>query len=147
MNCRELKDYIVNINELLFTTFKVHTQSWARLPLGVTVRKNLVKMILLPKFLYIFWHSQALLNLKIFTTIDRGLGRHKLPWLILKNLTTVGRTALSDFHSYYLEAQLSHFYHLDNTEFDHYQMLVCRQSNQVPYSPLQVIKWVRGREP
>lgn len=123
---KELQDYTVNNIEPLFTSLKTCTQSWASLPLGVMGRIYCVKMILLTKFLYMFWHSPVLLPLKIcktirtiFNTFIWASGRHKLHWLILKNP--------------------SHFYHLDKTEAIRYQTLVCRQPNRGPYLPLQVI--------
>lgn len=83
-------------------------------------RINLIKF---DKLLYIFWHSPVYLPLKILKTINSILktfawgttGRHKLPWLMLKNPITLGGAALPDIILYYIAAQLSH-YHLDKTD-------------------------------
>lgn len=50
-------DYIGLNLEPLFALRKTMTQVWSRHPLGVTGRIHLVKMILLPKLLYLFWHA------------------------------------------------------------------------------------------
>lgn len=100
---REPLDYIKDNIEPLFTYLKTSTQSWSRLPLGVMGRINLTKIILLPKFLYVFWHSLVLIPLKTFKTQDSilnafiwGSSRHK--WNTLKNPSSLGGAALPDFH-------------------------------------------------
>ena len=52
---RPLFDYVTLNVEPLFALLKLKTQIWSRLPLGVMGRINLVKMILLPKLLYVFF--------------------------------------------------------------------------------------------
>lgn len=74
---RVSQEYITNNIEQFFNILKTNTQSWARLPLGVMVRVNLTKIILLPKFLYMFWHSPVLIPPKIFKTILIYLGTWK----------------------------------------------------------------------
>lgn len=107
-------------------------------------------MILLPKCLYMFWHSPVLIPLKTFKTLDSiintfiwGPSRHKLAWNTLKNLTSSGGVALPDFHSYYIAAQLSHFYHLHKSDRHRYQTLTCEKPGRSTHSPMQVI--FRGR--
>lgn len=56
--------------EPLIANLKSKTQTWAKLPLGVMGRVNLIKMVLLPKFLYVFWHALAYLPLKVFKSIE-----------------------------------------------------------------------------
>lgn len=94
---RDPLEYIINNIEPLFPYLKSCIQSWARLPLGVMGRINLFKMILLPKFLYMFWNSPVLIPLKIFKTMDKiinsfiwGSNRHKLAWNTIKNPTSSG---------------------------------------------------------
>lgn len=53
---RSLMDYTHLNLEPMYDLLKNKTQIWSRLPLGVMGHINLVKMILLPKFLYLFWH-------------------------------------------------------------------------------------------
>lgn len=58
---RSPEDYVhLNIEPLITLTSK--TQTWAKLPLGVMGRVNLIKMVLLPKFLYVLWHAPIYLN-------------------------------------------------------------------------------------
>lgn len=54
-------EYICLSVEPLFTLIKAKTQTWARLPLGVWGRINLIKMVLLPKILYVLWHAPVYL--------------------------------------------------------------------------------------
>lgn len=92
-------DYI-NLNvEPLFNLIKTRTQTWARLPLGVWGRINLIKMVLLPKILYVLWHTPVYLPLKYFKIMESllktfvwGSSRHKLAWRILQNPTDLGGT-------------------------------------------------------
>lgn len=54
---RSPADYISMNIEPLFTLIKSKIQVWTRLPLGVWGRINIIKMILLPKVLYMIWHT------------------------------------------------------------------------------------------
>ena len=54
---RSLTGYTLLSIEPLYTLIKTKTQTWAILPLGVMGRVSLVKMILLPKILYLVWHA------------------------------------------------------------------------------------------
>lgn len=93
-----------------------------------------------------FWHSPILIPLKIFKTLDSvlntfiwGPSRHKFAWNTLKNPTSSGGAAPPDFHSYYIAAQLSHFYHFHKTDGPRYQALTCNRPNSNTHSPLQVL--------
>lgn len=68
-----------------------------------------------------------------------GPCRHKLAWNTLKNPASSGGAALPDFHSYYIAAQLSHFYYIHNTDGAKCQALVCNKPNKNTHSPLQVL--------
>lgn len=120
---RSISEYIALNIEPLFTTLKLKTQVWSRLPLGVMGRINLVKMILLPKLVYIFWHSPIHLPRRMFKAMETilntfvwGPSRHKLPWKVLKCPTELGGTALPDLYIYYIAAQLSHFFHFNHSD-------------------------------
>lgn len=94
---RSPEDFIRLNIEPLIANLKSKTQTWAKLPLGVMGRVNLIKMVLLPKFLYVFWHSPVYLPLRVFKSIEAllnsfvwGTKRHKLSWQTLKNPTELG---------------------------------------------------------
>lgn len=143
---RELGDYITNNVEPLFQLIKTKTQAWSRLPLGVTGRINIIKMILLPKMLYMVWHAPLYIPLKFFKKMEAilnsfvwGHGRHKLAWHILKNPTAMGGMALPDLQEYYIAAQLSHMYYFNKNEMQRYKMLICDDPKSPLSSPLQAI--------
>lgn len=77
------------------------------------MRINLIKMVLLPKILYILWYFPIYLPLKFFKILDSmlrafvwGNSRHKLPWRVLRNPSTLGGAVLPDFNPYYIAAHL-----------------------------------------
>ena len=139
-------DYISLNIEPLFNLIKSRTQVWARLPLGVWGRINIVKMILLPKILYILWHTPVYLPLKLFKSMEAilrtfiwGTNRHKLAWRVLKNPTDLGGTALPDLNLYYLASQLSQLYHIDKTDRLRFLTLLCPQWAQLTTDPLTAV--------
>lgn len=67
---RNLSDFITLNIEPLFNILKTKTQVWSRLPLGVMGRISLVKMVLLPKLLYVFWQAPISLPLRIFKSME-----------------------------------------------------------------------------
>lgn len=67
---RSLQDYITLNIEPLYAILNVKTQTWSRLPLGVMGRINLVKMILLPKLLYVFWQAPLYIPPRIFKSME-----------------------------------------------------------------------------
>lgn len=46
-------------------------QRWSSLPLSLAGRINLIKMTILPKFLYLFQHIPVLISNNFFTKVDR----------------------------------------------------------------------------
>lgn len=125
-------DYISLNVEPLITHIKSKLKVWARLPLGVWGRINLIKMILLPKILYVIWHTPIYVPLKYFKIIEAllkpfvwGTSRHKLAWQVLKNPADLGGTALPDFNLYYVASQMSQLYHIDKTDRDRFLQLLC----------------------
>lgn len=120
---RNPADYISLNIEPLFTLVRVKIRIWARLPLGIWGRINLIKMVLLPKILYVLWHTPIYLKLKYFKSLEAllkpfvwGTNRHKLAWQALKNPTDMGSMALPDFNLYYMAFQLSQLFHIDKTD-------------------------------
>lgn len=67
---RDLKDYVINNVEPLFAMLKAKTQAWSKLPLGVMGRINIIKMIFLPKIIYMVWHAPLYIPLGIFKKME-----------------------------------------------------------------------------
>lgn len=114
---RSPADYISLNIEPLLSLVKTKVRIWSRLPLEFWGRINLIKMVLLPKILYVLWHTPVYLPLKHFKSLKAllkpfvwGANRHKLACQTLKNPTDLGGTALPDFNLYYIASQLSHSY-------------------------------------
>lgn len=89
-------------------------------------------MVLLPKVLYILWHSPVYLVLKHFKILETlikpfvwGNNRHKLPWHKLKHPTDLAGMALPDFNTYYVAAQLSQIFHIDKVDRDRFLHSLC----------------------
>lgn len=98
-------------------------------------------MILLPKILYVLWHSLVYISLRYFKIMDTllqsfvwGPNRHKLFSKVLQIPTSLGGLAVPEFGSYYLPVQLSHFYHIDKTDKCRYLGLACHPvDSRVPH--------------
>lgn len=110
---RSLKDYMPLNLEPLYDLLKSKTQVWARLPLCVMGRINLIMMILLPKLLYLFWRARPYIPARVFKSMESilnmfvwGPSRHKLSWQTLKRPVHLGGTALPDLALYYIASQL-----------------------------------------
>ena len=58
---------------VLFEKCKQDMVRWSSLPLSLVGRVNLIKMIVLPKFLYLFQTIPILIRKKFFTTLDRWI--------------------------------------------------------------------------
>lgn len=67
---RSLADFIPLNVEPLIPFIKSKIQTWARLPVGVAGRVGLIKMILLPKILYVLWHFPVYIPFKYFKIMD-----------------------------------------------------------------------------
>uniref|UniRef100_A0A803JYP6 Reverse transcriptase domain-containing protein n=1 Tax=Xenopus tropicalis TaxID=8364 RepID=A0A803JYP6_XENTR len=90
-------------------------RTWETLPIGPTGKIHLIKMFILPKMLYILWHSPTRIPKKIFTKIHSqftkfiwGTSRARLRLSTLMRPRDKGGLALPDIHMYYLAAQLTH---------------------------------------
>lgn len=143
---RSPSDYIALNIEPLFSLVKSKIHAWSRLPLGVWGRINLIKMILLPKVLYILWHSPVYIPIKYFKSMEAllkpfvwGNNRHKLSWQALKNSTDMGGTALPDFNNYYIASQLSQLFHIDKSDKDRFLTLLCPSWAQSTGEPITAI--------
>lgn len=139
-------DYISLNVEPLFSLIKSKIQVWSRLPLGVWGRVNLIKMVLLPKVLYVLWHTPVYLPLKYFKLLETllkpfiwGKSRHKLSWQTLKNSTDMGGTALPDFNHYYIASQLSQLFHIDKTDKERFLILLSPRWVQYTRDPINGI--------
>lgn len=129
-----LQDYIALNIEPLYSTLKTKTQTWSRLPLGVMGRINLVKMIILPKLLYIFWQAPLYIPQRIFKSMESilntfiwGPSRRKLPWWVLKCPVDLGGAAVPGLFTYYIASQLSHFFYINHVDKERYSTLICSQ--------------------
>lgn len=95
--------------------------------MGVWGHINLIKMILLPKILYILWHTPIYVPLIYFKSLEALLKPFvwgpKLAWQTLKNPSDLEGTALPDFILYYIASQLSALYHIDKTNRDRFNIL------------------------
>uniref|UniRef100_A0A803JYV6 Reverse transcriptase domain-containing protein n=1 Tax=Xenopus tropicalis TaxID=8364 RepID=A0A803JYV6_XENTR len=109
---RELSDFIPNNLEPILKTMKEKLLIWANLPLSIWGRINLLKMIFLPKFLYIFHNSPIFISPKFFTSLDKTqtafLWANKPPRFSRAKLrapTTEGGLGLPHWQFYSLAAQ------------------------------------------
>ena len=103
-----------NLNPLM-TTIKTKLATWAKLPLSVAGRIHLIKMVLLPKCLYIFSHMSVIVPKTIFKKIDAlfttfiwGKGRNRIKLTTLQRAKTEAGMALPNIYRYYLAGQLKH---------------------------------------
>lgn len=99
-------DYVFLNIEPLYAMDKTRTYVWAILPLGVIGRIHLIKMILLPKILYLLWHSPMYLPSKHFRPLHSSpvINSSSVSW---KKLTDLRGTSQPIVNLYYLAAQLS----------------------------------------
>lgn len=132
---------------------KQKIQIWARLPLGVVGRINLIKMVLLPKILYMIWHSPVYLILRHFKIMETllkpfvwGNNRHKLLWHKLINPTDLAGLALPDLNMYYLASQRSQIFHSNKTDGKRFLFFLCPKWIQQTLDPLLAITGGGGRE-
>ena len=148
---RRPADYIALNVEPLFELVRSKIRVWAQLPLGVWGRINLIKMVLLPKLLYILWHTPTYLHLKYFKSLEAllkpfiwGSGRHKLAWQAVKNPTDMGGMALPDLNLYYIAAQLSQLYHIDKTDNQRFLTLLCPRVAQLTGDAIYAVSMGSG---
>lgn len=86
---------------------------WSTLPLSLAGRVNLVKMAILPKFLYLFQHIPALISKKFFDKLDKSVSKFlwaskpvRMRKKILQLPKRVGGLALPNFLHYYWAANI-----------------------------------------
>lgn len=89
--------------------------SWIRLPLSIAGRASLIKMVVLPKFLYLFNNIPIPLTNHFFATLQSHLTRllwggkqPRVRWQVLTLPYNRGGFSIPDFKLYYLVAQCSY---------------------------------------
>uniref|UniRef100_A0A671TVY8 Reverse transcriptase domain-containing protein n=1 Tax=Sparus aurata TaxID=8175 RepID=A0A671TVY8_SPAAU len=102
---REL--YLKNFQPLL-DKCKSDLSRWAALPLSLAGRVNLIKMVILPKFLYLFQHIPICLNKSFFANLDQQFNAfiwHNKPARIKKHILQLSKSegglALPNFRHYF----------------------------------------------
>lgn len=143
---RSPADYISLNIEPLYTLTKTKIQIWSRLPLGVWGHIHLINMVLLPKILYILWHTLVYLPLKYFKCFEAllkplvwGSSRYKLAWRSLKNPTDLGGVAIPDLNLYYIVSQLSQLFHIDKMDKERFSTLLCPAWVQDTADPISAL--------
>uniref|UniRef100_A0A803JPQ3 Reverse transcriptase domain-containing protein n=1 Tax=Xenopus tropicalis TaxID=8364 RepID=A0A803JPQ3_XENTR len=88
-------------------------KTWAKLPLTLWGRVNIIKMIYLPKFLYIFHNTPFTIPRSFFKKLNRTItsfiwanGTPRISWERLTATVENGGLALPHFYFYYLASQI-----------------------------------------
>ena len=99
--------YLKNFQPLI-DRCKSDLSRWAALPLSLAGRVNLIKMVILPKFLYLFQHIPICLNKSFFVDLDRQFNTfiwQSKPARIKKHILQLskadGGLALPNFRYYF----------------------------------------------
>lgn len=86
---------------------------WTLLPLSLVGRANLVKMVIFPKFLYLFQHVPILITKTFFDRLDRKISQFlwlkkpaRLRKSVLQSPKCEGGLALPNFKQYYWAANI-----------------------------------------
>lgn len=105
--------YITNNLGPLLLQLQTHTKQWRDLPLDLMGRANVLKMIYLPKLLYVLAISPCKIPKTIFKSIDSicitFLWNGKSPRVALETLrlpSHLAGLAFPDFYLYYQASQL-----------------------------------------
>ena len=92
----------------LLDKFKLDITRWASLPLSLTGRVSLIKMITLPRFLYTFQHIPVVISKSFFVNLDHLLNIFlwdnkptRLKRSVLQLSKSEGGLALPNFRHYY----------------------------------------------
>ena len=93
---------------VLFEKCKQDMVRWSSLPLSLVGRVNLIKMIVLPKFLYLFQNIPILIRKKFFKTLDQCIASfiwngksHRIKRRSLERPKVLPELALPNFIYYY----------------------------------------------
>ena len=86
---------------------------WSTLPLSLAGRVNLIKMTVLPKFLYLFQHIPVLISKKFFAKLDKAISTFlwagkpvRMQKKLLQLPKSTGGLALPNFVYYYWAANI-----------------------------------------
>ena len=93
---------------LLFDSCKEEMSRWTTLPLSLIGRVNLIKMIILPRFLYPFQHIPLFINKSFFTKLDQAINsflwcgkKARIKMSVLQFPKSEGGLALPNIRHYY----------------------------------------------
>uniref|UniRef100_A0A803K2L7 Reverse transcriptase domain-containing protein n=1 Tax=Xenopus tropicalis TaxID=8364 RepID=A0A803K2L7_XENTR len=110
---RRIEAFLPNNLDPILKSMKERMTIWANLPLTIWGRINLIKMVFLPKFLYIFHNSPTPIPKHFFTTLDAAqtafLWANKTPRFARNKLrapVTEGGLGLPHWYLYYLASQI-----------------------------------------
>ncbi len=105
---RSFKDLFLKNFQKLLDKCKSDLSRWAILPLSLAGRVNLIKMVILPKFLYLFQHIPICLKKAFFVNLDQQFNTfiwHNKPACIRKDILQLpkpeGGLALPNFRGYF----------------------------------------------
>lgn len=99
---------------LLFDSCKEELARWASLPFSLLGRVNLIKMVILPRFLYPFQHIPLFINKSFFTKLDQAINsflwcgkRARIRMAVLQLPKSEGGLALPNFRHYYWASNIN----------------------------------------
>lgn len=108
-----LPDMVKQNFSSLLESVKKDFDRWSLLPLSLVGRVNLIKMAILPKFLYLFQHVPVLLTKSFFDRLDKTISHFlwggktvRLRRSILQSAKCEGGLSLPNFRNYYWAANI-----------------------------------------
>ena len=149
--------FVKNFHPLL-DRLKADLARWSSLPLSVSGRVNLIKMVVAPRFLYAFLHIPIFLSKSFFSTLDRlinsflwGGKKARIRRTVLQLPKSAGGLALPNLRHYYWACNINKLLywrttvaHVDLPHWAHIEMSSSRISlwsvvcSQLPLSIKQV---------